>query len=70
MTLDIRQWTCTNCGRSHGRDLNAAINLKNMAASSAVTARGESRSGTSRKARVKRPSMKQELGFAPIVSYS
>jgi len=70
MTLDIRQWTCTNCGQSHDRDLNAAINLKNMAASSAVTARGESRSGTSRKARVKRPSMKQELGFAPIVSYS
>ena len=70
MTLDVRQWACTNCGESHDRDLNAAINLRNMAASSAVTACRESRSGASRKARVKRSSMKQELGFVPLVSYS
>lgn len=29
LTLDIRKWTCTKCGTSHIRDVNAAINLKN-----------------------------------------
>jgi putative transposase len=70
MTLAVRQWTCTNCDETHDRDLNAAINLSNMAASSAVTVCGESSSGASRKARVKPPSAKQKLGFAPPMSYS
>ena len=40
LPLSIRAWKCENCGASHHRDINAAINLKNLAASSAVTARG------------------------------
>jgi putative transposase len=61
-TLDLRQRTfaCDDCGFEADRDHNAAMNLARLAASSAVTACGEARSGTARKSRVKRASMKQE----------
>ena len=41
LPLSIRTWTCTACTTTHDRDVNAAINLCNYAASSAVTACGE-----------------------------
>ncbi|HEV8192697.1 MAG TPA: RNA-guided endonuclease TnpB family protein [Ktedonobacterales bacterium] len=39
LTLDVRQWTCPNCGVRHDRDINAAKNL--LAVGRAVSACGE-----------------------------
>lgn len=62
LALAERIFRCDDCGFEAGRDLNAALNLARLAASSAVTACREERSGAARKSRVKRASMKQEEG--------
>lgn len=36
LTLKDREWTCQNCGVSHDRDQNAAINLKRLATRTAL----------------------------------
>lgn len=59
MKLSDRVMVC-DCGNAIDRDLNAAINLKNEAASSAVTACGEGSSGHSIIV-TKLASMKQEI---------
>jgi putative transposase len=60
LALSQRIFNCDDCGFEIGRDVNAALNLAHIAASSAVTACGEERSGPVRKSRVKRASTKQE----------
>lgn len=60
LTLAVRGWTCSYCGKQHDRDINAAINLKNLAVSSTVSVCGEEGSGFVRKSKVKPASMKQK----------
>ena len=62
LALSQRMFCCDSCGFEGDRDLNAARNLERLAASFAVSACGEERSGAVRKNRVKRASKKQENG--------
>jgi len=64
LALSTRQWSCTQCGKVHDRDINAAVNLQNMAMSMAmssiVTACGGAGAGPVRKQRAKPAPAKQE----------
>lgn len=51
--LSEREWICDPCGSVHDRDVNAAINLKNLAAGYAVSAFGANGSGVGNSAGVK-----------------
>jgi putative transposase len=45
LPLTVRHWRCPGCGALHDRDVNAAINLKNMAVSSTASACGGAGAG-------------------------
>jgi putative transposase len=58
--LDVRKWSCPGCRTLHGRDVNAAFNLKNLAVSSTVSACGGEGTGPARERGVKPAPVKQE----------
>ena len=66
LPLSVRAWTCSACGSTHDRDVNAAINLKNLAVSSTVSACGEEGAGSGQLPAAKPSSMKQEVSFESI----
>lgn len=60
LDLGIRHWTCRTCGTEHDRDVNAAINLKEVAVSSTVAACGGEGAGLAIKREAKPAPAKQE----------
>jgi putative transposase len=60
LQLSERKWQCPNCESCLDRDLNASINLEEMAASSAVTACGASSGGACTFVRASQVVLKQE----------
>lgn len=61
LPLSMRQWTCSQCGIAHDRDVNAAKNLVNYAVSSTVKACGGSSSGRMKISSGETAPMKQEI---------
>lgn len=60
LDMDQRQWICPGCAKQHDRDVNAAINLRNMAVSSTVLACGGEGAGLARECKAKPAPEKQE----------
>ncbi|WP_227496701.1 RNA-guided endonuclease TnpB family protein [Massilia litorea] len=60
LCLCQRWWICPGCEIRHDRDVNAAINLRNMAVSSTVSACGGDGAGLARKRKTKPAPVKQE----------
>jgi putative transposase len=65
LSLSDRVFVCGFCGHTQDRDLNAALNLKNLAVSSTVSACGVEGSGNVLTGVAKPATMKQELNSVP-----
>ena len=63
LPISIRTWGCPICGKTHDRDLNAAINLAAHAVSSTVNACGGSSSGQMDIPSGKTAPVKQEINI-------
>ena len=61
LALSVREWGCLVCGARHDRDVNAALNLKNLAVSFTMSACREAGSGLECKPQTKSASLKQEV---------
>ena len=63
MPLSVRQWKCPCCGAEHDRDVNAAINLRNLAVEVTVSACGDRSSEVDSEIYHQLPLMKQEFSL-------